>query len=57
MEKEKIITVIQDMLDHGYGAIDRTAEEWYSLYGCLGLEYWENSRKKFFAYKGIETKE
>ena len=51
--KEQIIEIIQDMLNNGYGGIKRTAEEWYNLYGCLGLDHWENARKKFFEFKGI----
>jgi hypothetical protein len=52
--KEQIIAVIQDMIDNGYGGIDRTAEQWYDLYGDFGLEEWENARKRFFKFKGIE---
>jgi hypothetical protein len=51
--KEQIIEIIQDMLNNGYGGIERTAEEWYNLYGCLGLDHWENARRKFFEFKGI----
>jgi len=51
--KEQIMKIITEMVTNGYGAIKRTPEEWYILYGCLGLEYWENTRKKFFKFKGI----
>lgn len=51
--KEQIMNIIEDMLANGYGAIERTAEEWYNLYGDLGVDYWERARQKFFESKGI----